>query len=113
MPREVKAWVCEHGCGYKCQTHKARIVKHEARCYSNPANRSCRTCHHERTDDYSGDFVCECAGAPGPENGWLDDPAWTNRPGWTDDDLPFDAAEIGNTRRRPQIRWDCPGWSQR
>ena len=46
MPRKVIAWVCAWGCGCKVTTKRASMVKHEERCFHNPARRACASCAH-------------------------------------------------------------------
>lgn len=47
MPRQVKAYACEFKCGRNVTTHKADMERHEEQCWSNPANRTCKTCRHD------------------------------------------------------------------
>lgn len=55
MPREIKAYDCEHGCGKFLKTLKA-MQKHEATCLCNPVERTCKICGYDFvTDD---DFEC-------------------------------------------------------
>jgi len=63
MPVEIKAYSCEHGCGKFLKT-RAVMIKHEARCLSDTANRTCKTCEYDFMDN--GDFVC---GADVDKNG--------------------------------------------
>ncbi len=46
MPRAVRAFACEFGCGRSVITSKRRMADHEQRCNWNPANCACITCEH-------------------------------------------------------------------
>ena len=62
MPREVKAWACEWGCGVKVATVKSRMVDHEQRCNMNPTRKACPTCEHnaeEYCDERGYIWYCE------------------------------------------------------
>lgn len=55
MPREVKAFACEHSCGRKVLISKKRMVEHEAICFLNPERRACQTCANFETYKDSDD----------------------------------------------------------
>jgi hypothetical protein len=50
VPVKTTAWACQFKCGYRVQTVRSRMVKHEERCCHNPANRACATCRYLERD---------------------------------------------------------------
>lgn len=47
MPIEYKSYGCKHKCGYRHNTNKRRIERHESECFYAPEHRTCLTCDHE------------------------------------------------------------------
>lgn len=66
MPRPVRAFACDFKCGKAVVTSRPGMARHEARCFRNPATRSCQTCDNycpayrgsNHTDDPSEDHYC-------------------------------------------------------
>jgi hypothetical protein len=55
MPERRIAWACSFGCGRNVTTKRKSMESHEARCFHNPATRSCATCDYDRiADDDNG-----------------------------------------------------------
>jgi hypothetical protein len=54
MPIEYKTTI--YGCGFKCGTRRratrTKAEMHEAICWSNPDNKTCKTCVHEIYDHH-------------------------------------------------------------
>lgn len=46
MPIEYKVYGCKFKCGKKHISSKKKMEEHEAICWANPENKSCRTCSH-------------------------------------------------------------------
>lgn len=57
MPREVRAFACQFGCGRQVQMSRLSVDKHEQTCASNPARKACRTCRYDWHDGW--DSCCE------------------------------------------------------
>lgn len=64
MPRAVTAFACEFRCGRRTTMNRKSAIEHEARCFHNPATRSCQTCRHDVEEDHGigdGDNIPEFA----------------------------------------------------
>lgn len=65
MAKEIKAWACSFNCGRAVLTKRKAMESHEARCFSNPASKSCKTCSLQRFEPrdeecgIAGGFYCE------------------------------------------------------
>lgn len=46
MPIEYKSYGCKHKCGYRHNTNKRRIERHESECWKAIENQTCETCDH-------------------------------------------------------------------
>gem|GEM_PF-4138837 len=44
MPIEYKSYGCQYKCGYRHNTNKRRIERHESECWKNVENQTCETC---------------------------------------------------------------------
>jgi len=44
MPIEYKSYGCKHKCGYRHNTDKQRIERHESECWKAVENQTCATC---------------------------------------------------------------------
>ena len=51
MPVEIKAYLCEHGCG-KVSRHKSSMSSHERRCWWNPERKACASCGWQDEERY-------------------------------------------------------------
>jgi hypothetical protein len=91
MPRQIKAWSCEFGCG-RIRVSRESIEKHEPTCFLNPARRSCKTCKHEQFDVYEAI----------PEEGF---PGRDVRVCYRD--VP---KEQETQFEKHDICWECPSW---
>lgn len=60
MARPLKHWGCDFRCGFT-NSNRKRVNAHEAKCFSNPAVRACRTCHYLNKED---DLFCSHEGGP-------------------------------------------------
>lgn len=47
MPRPITKYLCDHKCGHHAFSKISHCQNHEARCWSNPALRSCKSCKFE------------------------------------------------------------------
>lgn len=47
MSRKVTRYACDFKCGTRTKTTAKAMLAHEAICWMNPANRTCKTCVHE------------------------------------------------------------------
>lgn len=88
MPREVKAYLCEHKCGRRSVIKLKAMVEHEKRCAMNPARRACKTCEHNAAERYD-----EETGSGGGFDCLIDA-------------FPAD-------QREHQMAYDCPSWEPR
>jgi hypothetical protein len=52
MPIEYTVYGCSFKCGHRHSKSRARIERHEASCWYNTLNRTCKTCRYE---EYSRD----------------------------------------------------------
>ena len=53
-PRKITKYLCVYKCGKKATNKKENMINHQLLCWSNPNNKSCKTCVHEiytRTQD--------------------------------------------------------------
>ena len=44
MPIEYKSYGCKHKCGYRHNTDKQKIERHESECWKAIENKTCETC---------------------------------------------------------------------
>jgi hypothetical protein len=58
MPSKITAWSCQFKCGRRVCTTKSVIEKHEARCFSNPAMRACKTCGNFDSKGWANGTKC-------------------------------------------------------
>jgi hypothetical protein len=57
MPTEVKKYTCDFKCGARAVGDKGRMSAHENGCWSNPKNKTCKTCdneHYQKDSDGMG-----------------------------------------------------------
>ena len=57
MPIAVTKYRCQFKCGTNAKSSEKEALKHEGRCYKNPANKTCNTCSnqiYERYDNCHG-----------------------------------------------------------
>ena len=86
MPKPVRAFACEWGCGRNVLMSRKRMAYHESRCFYNPARRACKSCgwwgdeeidYQVASDTWQSSFVKACQ-SPEIESNELaaDCPGW-------------------------------------
>lgn len=57
IPYPVTLYGCPFKCGHRHVRNEKLMIAHEARCWRNPTNRTCKTCRHESYyTDSAGDI---------------------------------------------------------
>ena len=93
MPVSIDAYACRFRCG-RIGTKRKAIADHEARCFRNPATRSCKTCVHLQIDSETIYM---------PDHG--------GRPGTTDREVMFPSCGADeDIDLRAGLRTECPMW---
>ncbi len=68
MPIEYRTFGCKFKCGRNHSQRKKTIEAHEAQCWYNPENRTCKTCKFE-------DYFSDTSGTSF-SGGWHTEPDW-------------------------------------
>lgn len=60
MPIPVIKYRCQYKCGRQAKENKNAVEEHEATCWNNPENKTCKTCQFEsystQYEDYGNEF---------------------------------------------------------
>lgn len=56
MPIKVVKYLCQFRCGRLAKSSVSEVQTHEAKCWNNPSNKTCKTCKYEHYSKQVEDY---------------------------------------------------------